>query len=279
MSVTTSQQIARYYDEFQKTAVTFTKEVTQAIFLIPKQVYLKCPGYKWPCIIYSSSMTEARVIVNMQKPLKESLQKANNLVQIRFCFLQRDKADPLSFFVSAKIAGFTPCGKEKPDLFFLSLRFTQRPPDDLIEILGQMLETNLNAGRRPNDRIVITADSAKRIGLRAKETQIIIDGVPRRAIIRDLAFWGAKVIILGIAKLLVGKDAVLRIDLLDPPESCDIVGKVLRYEPVEGRPDIAAFAVQFDEAQVPMTYKLRINSYLKSVKLTKPAGDSRDAAE
>ena len=279
MPVTTSQQIARYYDQFQKTEVTFTKEVIRAILLNPKQVYLKCLGYQWPCIIYATSMSEARVIVNMQKSLKESLQKANNLVSLRFCFVQRDKTDPLSFFVSAKISGFTPYGKDKPDLFFLTLSYTQRPPDDLIEVLGQMLEANLNSSKRKTDRIVVTADSAKRLGLRAKETQIIIDGVPRRAIIRDLSFSGAKVIILGIAKFLVDKDAVLRVDLLDPPESIDITGKVVRYEPVEGRPDIAAFAVLFDEAQVPMKYKLRINNYLKYVKLKKTAGERNDTTE
>jgi hypothetical protein len=270
MPVTTSQQLSRYYEQFQHVDVTFTAEVIKVILLVPKQVYLRCLGYQWPCIIYASSLTEARVIVNLQKSLKETLKKANNLVSLRFCFAQRDKVDPVSFFVSAKVSGFTPYGKEKPDLFFLSLSYTQRPPDDLIEVLGQLLEAKANSHTRKNERIVVTADSAKKIGLKSKETQILIDGVPRRGIIRDLSFSGAKVIILGIAKFMVGKEAVLRIELVDPADVCEIPGKLLRFETVEGRSDIAAFVILFDEDKIPMKYKMRINNYLKLVKFKKP---------
>ncbi|WP_455382862.1 PilZN3 domain-containing protein [Salinispira pacifica] len=275
MSITTSQQIARYYDQFSTVDVTFTKEVIRATLLYPKQVFLKCLGYQWPCIVYASSMVGARVVVNRQGSFNETVRKANNLVSLRFSFLQRDKADPLTFFVAAKITGYTPYGPQKPDLTFLSLQYTQRPPDGLIEILGELLEANVNSTKRKEERVVVTIDSMRKIGIKSKETTVLIQGVPRRGIIRDLSFSGAKVVIFGIAQFIVNREATLKLELEEPDDVLELPGKVVRFEPVEGRNDIAAFAIQFAEDRIPMKYKLRINNYLKTfrVKAAEPSNE------
>ncbi|MFO8063195.1 MAG: PilZN3 domain-containing protein, partial [Spirochaetia bacterium] len=132
MAISTSQQIARYYQQYSNVEVTFTKDVIKATLLHPKQEFLKCTGYQWPIVLYSASMTSAKVVANMNASLSEAVKKANSAVSLRLSFLQRDKTDPLSFFVAAKISGFTPYGQEKPELYFLTLTYTQRPPDDLI---------------------------------------------------------------------------------------------------------------------------------------------------
>jgi hypothetical protein len=264
MPVSTSQQISRFYDQFSNVEVTFTKEVTQAILLYPKQVYMRCLGHQWPCIIYSSSMVGAKIIANITGTLNETVRKANNLVSLRFSFLQKDKPDPLSFFVSAKVTGFTPYGKNKPDLGFMTLSYTQRPPDDLIEILGQLLEANLVAQKRKEERVVLTVQSAGIMGIDPKESRVTIDGVPRKCIIRDLSFGGAKIILMGLAKFLVNKPAVLRLPLVEQGGHLDIPGKVIRFDPVEGRNDIAAFALQYDEDKVPIEYKVRMNNLIKA---------------
>ncbi|TVQ39890.1 MAG: PilZ domain-containing protein [Spirochaetaceae bacterium] len=266
MAVTTSQQIAEYFQQFQNVEVTFNSEVTRAIDLNTTQVFLKCLGRQWPCIVYSSSLAEAKVIVNTGGEFNETVRKANNLVSLRYSFLQRDKSGPLAFFVAARIGGFAPYGTQRPDLSFVTLTYTQRPPDDLIVILGQLLEANINSTRRREERITMTADNAARVGLRAKETIVEIAGVPRHCIIRDISFSGAKVIVLGIAKLLVDKPALLHLELEDPSEKLRIPGTVIRFEAVEGRSDIAAFAIRFDDQRVPMRYKLRITGYLKSTR-------------
>ncbi len=264
MPVTTSQQIAYYYNQFHAVDVAFTREVIEATNLFPKQVHLKCLGHHWPCVIYSSSMAGAKVIVSMNEMLATALRKANNLVSLRFSFVQRDKADPLSFFVSARVTGISQYNTEKQQLNFLTLSYTQRPPDDLIGVLGLLLEANINAKRRKEERIVITADSLRKLGLKTKNTVAIIEGVPRKCIIRDLSFGGAKLIIVGLAKFLVNKTVTLRIEVEDQNDPLEISGTVIRFEPVEGRDDICAFAVQYDEETVPVPYKIRINSYIKS---------------
>lgn len=266
MAVTTSQQISRYYEQFQTADVTFTKEVIRALMLNTKQVFLKATGYQWPCIIYSSSMVGAKIIANLQTSLKEAFNKSKGLVSLRFSFHQRDRVDSLAFFVSAKIVGIAPYGDSAQGLHYLSLQYTQRPPDDLIERLGQVLEASIAAKRRREERIIMSPDVAKRLGLASKSAVVVVDHVPRKVLLRDISFGGAKVIMHGVPQFLVNKAALVQIDFEDPTETVGITGTIIRFEPVEGRPDIAAFAIRFSETGVPMAYKMRLSEYLRTVK-------------
>lgn len=263
MPVTTSQQITRFYEQFSNVDVTFTKEVIGAISLLPKQVFIKTLGHQWPCVIYSASLTSAKIIANLKSGLNESLKEANNLASLRFSFLQADKSTPLSFFVPAKVGGVSPYSQDRKDVFFLNLNYTQRPPDDLIEILGGLIEANSNVARRGEERIVLTQESMGVMGIQDKGAQFVVDGVSRKCIVRDVSFSGAKVLAMGLAKLLVNKPVVLNIQIADSKQPLSVAGTIVRFEAVEGRDDISAFAIAFNPETIPMDYKLRINSYIK----------------
>jgi len=262
MSIATSQQLTKYYDTFRAISVTYTKEVVRSTGLQPQSVFIKCLGEQWPCVIYSSSFDEAKVLAPNKPALMERIAKANNLVSVRLAFKISDASDPVMFFVSGKVNGFSPYAQSNGSLQFISLQFTQRPPDDFVEIMGRMLEANVASARRSDDRILLTPDAIRKIGLARKESTVLIDGVPRRCILRDLSFSGAKLIIVGLAKFLVGKPCSLRLDLEDPRETVAIAGKVVRYEDVEGRKDLTAIAVHFDEGTIPMSYKMQLNDFL-----------------
>jgi len=262
MSIATSQQLTRYYETFKTISVTYTKEVVKATGLQAQGVFLKCLGEQWPCVLYSSSFETAKVLAPNKPALLEKIAKANNLASVRLSFKVSDTADPVQFYVSGKVSGFAPYAQSNGTLQFVNLQFTQRPPDDFVEILGRMLEANVNSARRRDDRILLTPDTMRRIGLARKESTVLIEGVPRRCILRDLSFSGAKVIIVGLAKFLVGKACKLQVDLEDPRETVSIPGAVVRYEDVEGRKDLTAIALRFDEATVPMSYKMHLNDYL-----------------
>ncbi len=266
MSIVTSQQITRYFDLFKDVEVTFNKNVIAATGLQTKAVFLKCLGDQWPCIIYSTSMLGARVITNLRASHFETLKRANNLVSLRFSFKQTEKEDPISFFVSAKATSFSRYNKENPDIYFISLTYTQRPPDDLIEILGKLLEANIDSQKRKDKRIIITPETIRKLGLQSKGAYIYIESVPRKCILRDLSYSGAKVLLLGLAKFLINKPAVLQIWFEDKKEPVALEGTIVRYEEVEGRKDIAAVALHFDEDKVPMEYKIRLSDYLKHIK-------------
>jgi len=267
MAIPTSQQIAKWYELYKSIDVTYTKEIIKSTGLDTRGVFLKCIGEQWPCVIYSSSFSGAKVIASAKQDLSARVSKANNLVSLRFSFKSLDKTDPVSFFIGAKVLGYSKYSQSASgDLQSISLQYTQRPPDDFIDIMGRLLEANMNAARRRDERILLNPDAMRRLCLVSKDSFIFVQGVPRKCILRDLSFSGAKAIIVGLAKFLVNKECLLRIELDEPRESLDIRGTIVRYEDVEGRKDLTAVAIHFDEAAVPMTFKMHINDYLSQVR-------------
>lgn len=263
MPVTTSQQITRYFQQFSQAEVTFTREVVQTIMLNSRHVYLKCLGSQWPCVIYAASMTTARIIANLKGGLNDCIREGNGLVQLRFSFAEPDSPDPITFFVPARVTGTTPYGEQDKGLFLATLEFTQRPPDDLIQILGQFLEANVNATRRSEERIPLSAHSVKQLGILIDKCSLSVNGIPRRVIFRDLSFSGCKVVLMGVPKMLVDRDVTLTLAFDEPEQTVEIAGTIKRHYPVEGRDDIAAFGIQYDASKVPMAYKMRVNTALK----------------
>ena len=274
MSVITTQQISKYYDQFKGTDVTFTKDVIRATLLYPKNVQLRCLGYQWPVILYSSSMNSAKIIANVKAPIKEVTAKANGLVQLRYSFIQREKNDPLSFFLNAKIASFMPYSKDQPELSFINLVFTNRPPDELILRLGQLIEANVAYQQRREERIPATPEVLDALGIDPRGSSLVIDGLPRKCILRDVSFSGAKLILMGLAPFLVNKSGVLRYTLTEGAGTLNVPATVIRFEQVQGRQDLAAFAIRYDEDRVPAEYKMRLSAFLKTLKKPKPSDAS-----
>jgi hypothetical protein len=274
----TSQKITEYYQRFNAIEVTFTKEIIQVLGLITQQIYLKCISDFWPCVVFSSSFQGAKVVVNVKSGILDKLRQANNSASLRFCFKSADSNSPVTFFVSARSVGYSPYADSK-DMAVLTLQFTQRPPDDLIEIMGRLLDANINSKKRREERVLITAESIRKLRLLSKDTAAFIQGVPRRCMLRDISFSGAKLIMMGVAKFLVDKEAALRMDFDDPRESYLIRGKFIRVELVEGRKDLIAPVILFDEAHVPMGYKIRLNDYLSLLlRMDNRGGDVLSAA-
>ncbi|MDR2048708.1 MAG: PilZ domain-containing protein [Treponema sp.] len=261
MALVTSQKIATYYERYKTIDVTFTKEIIQVTGLVTQQVYLKCVSDFWPCVVYSTSFGGAKVVVNIQTGLTDKLQQANNMVSLRFCFKNAETGNQVTFFVASRVTGYSPYSGSK-DIALFTLIFTQRPPDDLIEIVGRVLDANVNSAKRRDERILLSPDSIRKIGLLTKETAIFIQGVPRRCILRDISFSGAKLIMMGVAKFLVDREAALRVDFDDPRESFLLKGKFIRSEAVEGRKELLALAIQFTANTIPMGYKIRLNDYI-----------------
>lgn len=278
MGYATSQQLTRYYDLYHTIDVTFTKEVIAATGLIPQQVHIKALGGQWPCVINSSSFLGAKVIAGIKSGIYEKIQQGTTSVSLRFSFLNQDKNEPMSFFVSAKVLGVNQYAGS-PDLVLISISYTQRPPDDLIEILGSLLEANVNSTKRKEERITINPDSMRKLGIMQKETVIFIQGIPRRCILRDVSFSGAKVIMVGIAQFLKDKEIVLRIDIDDPRAALGLKGVIVRTENVESRKELVALAIQYHETEIPMSYKMHINNFLTQQRKVQVRDEPEDAKQ
>ena len=265
MGILTSQKIVEYYERFKSIDVTFTREIITVTGLITNQVYLKCVGDFWPCVIYSSSFQGAKIVTNIKSGILQKMERANNMVSLRFCFKVSEKGNPVTFFVNTKSTGYASYGGSQ-DVALFTLQFTQRPPDDLIEIMGRILDANIASAKRREERIMITPETVRKMNILSKEVAVFIQGVPRHCILRDISFSGSKLIMMGVAKFLLNRDVSLRIDFDDPRESFLLKGTFIRSEAVEGRKDLIALAVIFNEQSVPMGYKVRLNDYLSQIR-------------
>jgi hypothetical protein len=265
MSILNTQRIEAFYNTFKGIDLTFTKDMIQVTGLITEQVHLKCGSDFWPCVFFSTSFQGAKIVANIKSGLVDKLQKANNSVSLRFCFKDLETGNPLTFFVAGRVIGLAPY-KNSADVSLLSIQFTQRPPDDLIEIIGRVFDANVNSSKRKDDRILITTDTQRKLKLLSKETVAFIQEVPRRCILRELSFFNAKVVMLGVAKFIVDKETALRFDFDDPRESFLVKGKFVHSEEVQGKQEMVALAMNYDEAKIPMGYKIRINEYLNTVR-------------
>jgi len=265
MGVVTSQRISIYYDRFKDIDVTFTKEIIQVTGLLTQQVHLKCGNDFWPCVVYAASFQNAKVVVNVKTGLLGKLRDTNNYVNLRFCFKVPGETNAVTFFVAARVLATAPYGNSQ-DVNIFTLQFTNRPPDDFIEIMGRVLDANVNSTKRKDDRIQLSHDNIRKLNLLSSESTVFIQGVPRRCILRDLSFSGSKLIMMGVAKFLLEKDISLRIDFNDPREAYNIKGKFIRAENVEGKKEMVALGMQFDETLVPMSFKIRLNEYITAVR-------------
>ena len=268
MGLATSQQLTKYYDQYRDTEITFTKDIIRALGLDPRQVYVKCNGGQWPCIINSTSFQHAKIIVGTKGGAFQALAaKDNPTANIRFCFNEQEGDGIITFLVSSRVAEIRPYMNSK-DLVIVTLQFSARPPDDLIEICGRLLEANANAIRRREERVVINEDSKRKLNLVKEECNVIVQSVPRHCVVRDLSFSGARLVLIGLSQFLTGKEAILRLEFNEPTEIVSVRGSIVSADLIQGRKDICIASVKFDEAALPLSYKMHLNEYLTSVRKT-----------
>lgn len=265
MAVLTSQQIGRYYEEYRDTEIAFTKDIMHTLALDPRQIYIKCTGNQWPCIINSTSFAKAKIIIGTKGSAFQQLARRDApAVNLRYCFYQND-GQMMTFLISGKIGTISSYMNSR-DLAVLEVIYTQKPPDDFIEKIGHLIDANANAIKRKEDRIVLTPDSCRKLGIPKEESIISIQNVPRHCILRDLSFGGAKVLLLGLPQFLKDKEVLLNLEFDEPHEIINLRGHIVSTSEVEGRKDIVAANIQFSEESVTLSYKIHINNYLTSVR-------------
>jgi hypothetical protein len=261
MGLVTSQRISILYDRFKDIDVTFTKEIIQVTGLLTQQIHLKCGNDFWPCVVYSASFEGAKVVANVKTGLLAKLQTTNNFVNLRFCFKPTGESNTVTFFIAGRVMSSAPYGSSQ-DVNMFTIQFSNRPPDDFIETIGRVLDANVNSSKRKDVRIPLTQDNLRKLNIMSTESAVFIQGVPRRCILRDISFSGSKIIMMGVAKFLLDKEASIRVDFSDPREAFLMKGKFIRAENVEGKKEMIALGLAFEEASVPMGFKIRLNDML-----------------
>jgi hypothetical protein len=275
-SGTKSQRIDRYHTLYRDSHISFNKQVIRATGLVTDGIHLKCKDRKWPCVLHSTSLTGSKVIVRGGDSFFDSIRGAKNKVSLRLAFRVAEKTDPISFFIPAKVGGSNQYPGGRKDFFLLSLSFSQKAPDDLIEIIGQLLEASANAQKRREERILITDESVRELGLSSNEGTLEIREKVKVCLIRDLSFSGAKVLSAAWENLSKGDDVIFRLSFDTIDGTVDIPGKVVRVEEVIGRSDFVGISLAFNDQTVPLEYKTQINNWLTLPTSTKSKASYRE---
>lgn len=263
MSINTARQTARYYDYYRDKEIVFTKANLKSLRIDPRQIYIKCNGGQWPCIINSSSLMQAKIIIGTSSGAYSSLSKHRDVpLSIRYCFFDQNN-EPIQFFVNCTVFEINTY-QGSNELSLVTLNFTSRPPDDLILRIGEFIEVNENFTNRKEERIALNENSMRQLGIPKEESYIFIAGVPRKCIMKDISFGGARVMLVGIPKFLQEKTVDLRLFFTDTNEKISLIGVVKAADFLPGRKDISVIHIEFNAEDIPMTYKFHINSYITS---------------
>ena len=261
MGISNNNQNSRYYDFFREQEIIFTKSNIQILHLDLREVYIKFNGGQWPCIINSTSLQSAKIIIGTASgAYKEMVNNPKVSLSLRYSFIEPNESK-VQFFVACAVDKIIPLPNTE-ELVIVSLLFTQRPPDDLISRIGEFIETNENFKNRKEDRIEINQNSIRKLGIEREESIVFVEGIPRQCILKDLSFGGAKIMFVGIPKFLIDKPVDLKITFSETNDTVGIKGVIKDAEFLEGRKDIASVHIKFDEDKVPLLYKRRINNYI-----------------
>ncbi|MBN2532694.1 MAG: PilZ domain-containing protein [Spirochaetales bacterium] len=255
-------QITSYYERYKEVDITFNKKVMEFMQVIPKEIYLKCKDYIYPCIINSSSMIGARIIAQVDMLFFNRVKTNNNIVHLRFAFQKGDSTGQISFYVLSKMEQYTPFESNKPDLYFIDLKYNQHPPNDLVIILGTLIEAGSMIKKRKDERIAITPESLRMLRIKGSQAIFIIEDTQQKCLLRDISLSGAKVITARGKEEYLGKSVTLVLYSVENYLLGKMPGIVKRCEEIKGHEGFLALAIQYDEKNIPPEYSKRIIDYM-----------------
>lgn len=255
----TSQHLARLYEEFSETEVTFNAQVILESGLVTSGVRLTVGARHLPCVLYACSMRGARVILEVEQAGGDQLVRNTSAASLRMGFHRKEDKAPVSFFVPCRVESLSEYSARRPQVRFASLEFTQKPSDALVETLGSILEIKSSELRRRDQRIVMTPEVLQRIGLPSRESCLAIEGTPVRCFLRDLSFGGAKVLLSALGLPQKPGRVHLKLGRCEVPDQTVLDGSVVRMEDVQGHSELVALSIQYS-SDPPISYKQKINS-------------------
>lgn len=262
MATLPSQKLQELYEEYGSKEIAFNKSIRTATGVDTQKICLKIGGEHLPCILYSCSMNDAKVIMPLDTEAFEMIKRARNLVNLRFAFCPKNTKAPIIFFVSSIIKGFTSFELQHESSYLVSLEFNQRPPDDLIETIGTIFQSIENFERRRELRITLDSNVVNDMEITSVNTYCVVDSIKRPCILKNLSASGCGIIMMCNPKFLINKKITIAIYLYSRKEPILLEGEIKRSEGIEGRHDLYLMGILLNSDEIPYSYKDMINSYI-----------------
>ena len=266
MAILPAVKIQEYYEKYQSKELFFNKSIRQETGLDTSKVMLKMCGNMFPCVLYSCSMSYAKIVMNLDEEAFSMIQNAKNALTLHFSFLPDQQKHDIQFFVSCttKALKSFKINNGRDTSYIITLAFYQKPPDALIEILGKVLESIENFEKRKELRIKLDKKIADEIGFISQKALIEIDSINRPCIITDISASGCGAILMLLKPdLIVNKTIKITYHLQDlKMPNLILTGVVKRYEQVESKKLLYQIGILYDLESVPYKYKNIINGYI-----------------
>lgn len=266
MAILPAVKIQEYYEKYQTKEIFFNKSIRQETGLETSKIMLKMCGTMFPCVLYSCSMSYAKIVMNLDEEAFNMIQNAKNALTLHFSFLTEQQKCDIHFFVgcTTKALKSFKMNNGRDTSYIITLAFYQKPPDDLIEKLGKVLESIENFEKRKELRIKLDKKIANGMGFISQKALIEIDSINRPCIITDISASGCGAILMLLKPdLIVNKTIRVTFHLQDPKmPNLELVGVVKRYEQVESKKLLYQIGILYDLEAIPYKYKNMINSYI-----------------
>lgn len=266
MATLQTSKLRSFYENYGNKEIAFNKSIIKVTGLETKKIFVKIRGEQIPCVLYSCSMKTTRVIVNLSNSDFEEIKRAKNFVSLRLSFNPKLSKEPVVFFVPATVKGYNSFGAKNQSIFLMSLEFNQKPPDDLIEIMGKIFESIENFEKRKELRIDLSTKVIGALGLGSNKGISLIDNIKRPCIVRNISPSGCFIVMLCNPKFILQKDVQLFL-VTKGGGQVGLLGKIVRSEPIEGRADMHGLGIQFVREKIPYEYKEMINIYIDELEL------------
>lgn len=255
-----------YYEKYKDEIITFNYKLIDSIGLKPDKISLKCGTSSFPCILYSSSMNEARILAKLPNSFFNLLDEFRNRVSLRFTFHSGYQKD-ISFFVVSKMRSYSKYECNESDCYFLSIDFSDKPPRDLILILGGHIDTQVAIQKRMEERIVITSDNDKSLGIKIMENFLFIAGHGKKCILAEISIKSAKILICGSDnEFEAGTHAMLLMKAKGLESMGEMVGEISRSELINEDEGLYSVIIIFNDDMVPPMYKKWISECIEILK-------------
>ena len=266
----TSEQLKIMFEKYRNSFVTFNTDVIRTTGLLIRKVSFKCQGTDNPCILYSCSMTEAKLLVPFNDTLMGDLSMAENKGSIRLVFINPEGKGELPLFIHVEITHSSVYKGGDIPTYFLTAKFKTIPPNDLIEILGTFLDNENSDEKRIHDRIAINSLTQTSLGIQPFESFLIVGHNGKKCILNEISIMSAKVLIHGTPEEYLDKEAILIIKISTLDNKGEMIGKITRADEISRQDKLLSLIIVFEQDKIPAEYKMWIGEYLEALALKRP---------
>lgn len=260
MPAVASTKISEYYDKYKEQEVYFSKSICEITGLVSEKLKFKVGSYEFHCVLYASSLERIIIILNLTENDMQKVKMARGIATIKFCFFPSTAKSPLSFFISCRIKKINSFKLTSSSAFIITLDFNQRPPDDFISIIGQIIDNSVKFNNRKEVRIRLDDKIANSLGMGSVKGSAMISETVKPCIFADISTSGCCIIMADGPEIEDHKAITVQLSVDGNP--ININAMIIRTEKINNRPELTRLGILYDKEEIPYIYKNMINNYL-----------------